>query len=158
MIVDRMENWNLYSFGPAWKRAFDFLGAVGPQLEDREYPIQGADIYAIVATYETADPERPVLEAHRKYVDIQAVLAGAEILEWAPADSLEIEIPYSDAKDAAFYSPARRSRARIEAHPGTFVVLFPGDAHRGQFVAGRAPQRVKKIVIKIRTDVLIRPG
>jgi len=73
MIVDHIKNWKNYAFGPAWGKSFTFLETLDAESEDGEFPIDGETMFARVMSYETrneTDPEA-VLEAHRKYVDIQ---------------------------------------------------------------------------------------
>ena len=53
MIIDKLENWNYYHFGPAWKQIFEFLDTLTPQSPEGKYTILADDIFAIVMSYET---------------------------------------------------------------------------------------------------------
>ncbi len=154
MIVDRLENWNSYPFGLAWQQAFDFLRSLKAEVAEAEYPIQGSDIFARVMSYNTRTPQEAVLEAHQKYIDIQTTLVAAEGIEWFPLDKLEIKTPYEAAKDVAFYHRPRPGSARVEVYPGSFVALFPHDAHMPQLIVDNAPGHVKKVVVKINVALL----
>ena len=88
MIVDRLHNYTCYPFGKAWQLAFDFLLSLNHDAEEKKYPLHGDDLFAIVMSYETRTPETSELEAHRKYLDIQAVLTGEEGIGWCQADEL----------------------------------------------------------------------
>jgi len=155
MIVDRLENCGKYDFGEAWKYAFDFLTSLDGDAEERKYRIRGDDIYASVMSYETKDPgPDDVLEAHRTYVDIQVVLGPPEGIEWAPIEGLDTVTEYDESRDVVFFSRALPGPGRINVYPGTFVVLFPQDAHRAQFVVDGTAEKIKKVVIKIRADLL----
>jgi len=154
MICDLVERWNGYPFGPAWRRAFEFIASLGPGAEDGRYPIDGDGLYAIVMSYETRSLETAALEAHRRYVDIQIVLSGAEVMEWLPVSALAVKTPYDAAKDAEFYHRPDSVPVRLQARPGLFAAFFPQDAHLTQLVAANAPARVKKAVVKIRADLL----
>ncbi|TLD40592.1 MAG: putative beta-D-galactosidase [Candidatus Jettenia ecosi] len=156
MIIDRLGNWETYFSGAAWKCVFDFLTSLKPDVEEKEYTLQGTDILARIMSYETRLPNIAMLEAHQKYIDIQTVLIGAEGIEWFPIDALQIKIPYNMEKDVEFYHRPRMCPARVDACPGTFVVLFPKDAHIPQLVVGDSTKLVKKAVVKV-NGALVKP-
>ena len=152
VIADKRETWKSYPFGEAWKTAFDFLAGLAPDAEEREYPLRGKDLYASVASYETRSGGDP--EAHRIYVDVQCLLSGAEAVGWLPARGLRVKTPYNPARDIEFYDVRREEQSRILLRTGLFAVFFPWDAHAPGLVAGDAPARVKKVVIKIKRELL----
>lgn len=154
MIIDRLENWETYFSGAVWKCAFDFLTSLKPDAEEKKYPLQGKDIFARVVSYETRLPNTAVLEAHQRYIDIQTVLIGAEGIEWFPVDTLKIKMQYNTAKDVEFYHRPRMCPARVDAYPGTFIVLFPKDAHIPQLVVGDSTKLVKKVVVKMSMELV----
>lgn len=154
MIIDKLENWKTYPFGPAWKMAFEFLLSLDAEAEEGKYPLQGEDIFASVASYKTKKPEEAVLETHRKYVDIQIILAGREKMEWSAKDTLTVDTPYEKSKDAEFYKRLSPGPASIDVLPGTFVVFFPQDGHMPALMSGKEPERVKKVVVKIDAKLL----
>jgi len=154
MIVDTLEQWPCYRFGPAWGRAMGYLESLGPDVADGRYEIDGAHVYAMVMSYETKCPDPPLFEAHRAYADVQAALSGTEALEWAPVGALAPTGPFDPDKDAGFYGkPAEVTR--VELRPGLFALLLPHDAHMPGVMAGPAPEAVKKVVVKIRADLLV---
>ena len=154
MIFDRFENASLYPLGPAWQRAVDFLQTLTPDSEEGKHLIDGDDIFAIVMSYDTAAPESGLFESHRDYVDVQSVLEGAEGFECAFADTLEVATPYDTQKDAAFYTRAAPAHCRVDVRPGTFVLLYPDDAHLAGLIVDGDSERVKKVVVKIRKELL----
>jgi beta-galactosidase beta subunit len=88
------------------------------------------------------------LEAHRKYIDIQFLLSGVELLGYAPLKGLAIAEEYNPQKDIAFFhTPEEITTVKLE--PGLFCILFPHDAHIPgcQF---DGPSDVLKVVIKVR--------
>ena len=93
-------------------------------------------------------------ETHRKYVDIQAVLMGRERIEVISRDRLSVDKPYDETKDLELYLYAP-GQAHLELYPGTFALFFPHDAHMPGLMIGQQPEFVKKVVIKIKTDLLI---
>ncbi|MBN2329357.1 MAG: YhcH/YjgK/YiaL family protein [Candidatus Omnitrophica bacterium] len=155
MIFDEISYWENYAFGQAWEKAFAFLKSLSPEAEEKEYPIDGDDIFARVMSYETKPREEADLEAHMKYVDIQTVLSGSEGMEWAPTPQPELKGPYDEDNDIMFFHRSPNPPGRIIVQPGLFAAFFPQDAHMPQLIAaGDKPERVKKVVIKIRRSLL----
>ena len=154
MIVDCLDNWNSYPFGAAWKQAFDFLASLTADAEEKEYQLQGEEVFARVMSYETRAPDASMFEAHRRYVDIQCVIAGSERMEAVPATGLETKTPYDASSDVELYNPTQPSLACAHLRPGIFASLFPHDAHMPGLMDGDAPASVKKVVVKIDAALL----
>jgi YhcH/YjgK/YiaL family protein len=118
---------------------------------DGRHELEGEDLYASLSTYETGEPGEKNFEAHRRYIDIQAVLSGREVLHWAPLAGLRPRGGYSEAEDIAMYEDPPARDVAVPLAPGTFVVLFPQDAHKpGCRVRKARGERVRKLVIKVR--------
>ena len=154
MIFDRFENASLYPLGPAWQQAVAFLQTLTPESAEGKHLIDGVDIFAIVMSYDTAAPESGLFESHRDYVDVQSVLIGAEGFECAFADTLKVATPYDASRDAAFYNRNASAPCRVDVRPGTFILLYPNDAHLAGLIVGGDSERVKKVVVKIRKELL----
>lgn len=157
MIIDELQHWRSYPLGPAWDKAFDFLISLSPDVQDGEYPLQGKEIFARIMSYDTRGPESAVLEAHREYVDIQTVLLGRERIEWFPVHGLEVHTPYDESKDAEFFSRPHPGPARVDLCHGMFAAFFPQDAHMPCLTVGDRPEQVRKVVVKIKAEIL-NPG
>jgi YhcH/YjgK/YiaL family protein len=129
-------------------KALDFLRRPGiADLPDGRHNIDGDKVFALVQRYETLPMERPRFEAHRQYVDVQFMAAGAEVIGWAPLGSVRVDEPYDAVKDVCFGEAAGGwTPVRLEA--GQLAVLYPEDAHAPRLAAG-APATVAKIVVKV---------
>ena len=156
MIVDHIDNWKRYSFGPTWELVFSFLEGLTPESEERRYDLDGDDVFAIVMSYPTKQETdaNAVLEAHRKYVDIQMALVGSERLALYPAHSLNVKTPYNAERDVEFFTYEQSANIQLGMFPGTFACLLPQDAHMPQLATGNAGVEVKKVVVKIALDCL----
>lgn len=150
MIFDRIDNAPLYGFLPFWEETLAFLKTLDARAEDRTYEIRGRDLYANVFGYDTVPRERAALEAHRDYIDVQALLFGAERIGWYPRVGLTVSAPYAPERDAEFYAAGVEPSAWLSMSPGTFAVFLPDDAHLTQVMTGESAARVKKVVVKIR--------
>jgi YhcH/YjgK/YiaL family protein len=152
MIVDRIENWRRYFDGPGWRLAFEFLEKVSAESEEIEIELDGRNVFTRVMSYPTQGPEGAKLEAHRTYVDIQMALVESEGIDWFPRDSLDLKTPYNEEKDVEYYHRPGPAPARVNVFPGTFVALFPEDAHMPKQITGDSSVTVKKVVAKVRLD------
>jgi YhcH/YjgK/YiaL family protein len=154
MIIDRIENWKKYFDGPVWQKAFEYLGALGPDSPDTEMlPLMGDNLKGRVMTYDTKTPEdAEIIEAHDQYVDIQMSLRGTEIIDWFPRAALTVKTPYNAESDAVFFGLPGPSPVRVRNEPGMFTVLFPQDAHMPGLNPGAASENVKKVVVKVKKD------
>ncbi len=133
---------------PALQKALTFLRQVRlSSLPDGRMEIDGEQVYALVQSYETRGGE-PKFEAHRKYLDVQYVAAGEEIIGWAFIDRMAVDAAYDEAKDVCLgrVPPSEVTPVRLSA--GQLAVLYPTDAHAPKLAAG-APVSVKKIVVKV---------
>ena len=151
MIYDHIDRIGLYRFSPATMKAFEFLKTLTPDSPDATHELIGRDVYVMVQSYDTEAEPSPILEAHRKYIDIQYCIAGAEYIAVAPLDETTIKTPYDAEKDVAFYY-AQKMMTLSAMTPGRFVLLFPTDEHFAK-MAAEAPCRIKKAVVKLRADL-----
>jgi biofilm protein TabA len=126
----------------AWIRSLPAEPAEGRYELD---PATG--LYAMVMRYETVAPDASRFETHRRAVDLQYTLAGAEGIEWAHAADLTPAGPFDDEKDLQFYLPGT-PRALVENRPGFFSLYTPTDAHRPK-IHLPGDHDVFKLVVKI---------
>lgn len=131
-------------------RALDFLQtSVDRDIPDGRVEIDGTEVYALVQSYQTRPEKgRPTFEAHRKYVDVQHVVFGREILGWAPLDTVAVTNAYNDESDALLGSVPEKARTFLRFAAGQVVVLYPTDAH-APGLSDDKPSVVKKVVVKV---------
>ena len=134
-----------------WDKAFAFLKDSDlSNLEVKRYDIDGDNLYASVSEYMTKNEEDTKFEAHRKYIDIQHVINGAEQMSITPlSDRKEELVPYDPAKDVEFMTV--NQTASYEATPDKFFIFFPSDIHRPSVKIGEN-KNVRKVVVKVRID------
>ncbi|ACF14182.1 conserved hypothetical protein [Chloroherpeton thalassium ATCC 35110] len=154
MIIDQLEKGKFYPYGSAWQKALEFLASLTPDSEEKKYDLMGDDLFAQVVGYQTRTKETAVLEAHRKYVDVHVLISGRERLEVISTDGLEVDKAYDESKDAELYKHTP-GHTLIDLYPGNFALFFPHDAHMPSLTMGEHPESVKKVVIKIKTDLLL---
>ena len=152
MIIDKIENSDLYvSLSERIAKAFEILKETDfASKEDGKYEVEGEELFYVVERYTTKPIEQGKLEAHKKYIDVQFVTSGEELIGFSAIDKLETEEPYNEEKDIAFYKvPEQITKVNLEA--GMFCILFPQDGH----IPGRqlnGPSNVLKVVVKAKIN------
>lgn len=102
-------------------------------------------IWANLQTYYTK--QDALFEAHRKYIDIQFILAGTEKIGVCDSSTCTENIPYDAEKDIEFLGA--KEFEYIEMHTGDFLILYPKDAHKPSISVGEEPSHVRKLVVKV---------
>jgi len=146
MVLDKIENYDLYkNLHPRFAKAFEYiLKTEFSMLADGKYLIENEEIFALVQEYNTKDPLEAKLEAHRKYIDIQYIHSGAELIGVAPFNN-QTPIIDEPEKDITFYE-GEASYVKLET--GMFAIFFTGDLHMPGLRITQAG-KIKKVVIKI---------
>ena len=118
------------------------------KLEAGRYPIKGDLIYAQVLDLETKDKASFQPEVHRKYLDVQYMHSGQEIMLVATdLGNHKIAQDYDEERDILFYDEVENEN-QILLLPGRFAVFFPEDTHRSHQFDGK-PSQIRKSVVKI---------
>ena len=146
MIFDTLENIKNYEGLGRVYTALKFLSETDfTKIDLGRYELQGDDIFYMVQRYET-DPDKTISEAHKKYIDIQFMVDGEEIIGVAPISCEKTETEAKPENDVWFYDCKTEN---ITLNPGSFVILYPNDIHRpGVAVAESIP--CKKVVVKVK--------
>lgn len=149
MILDRLESWNLYfREDTPIGRAFRFLtDEFDPSVEDGRIDIDGDRIFVVVSRYDTKPSGKCRFETHRKYLDIQYMIEGTEVMGWAAREHLVVDEDYNEETDVEFYEHPTRS-TNLEVHRGQFTFFHPGDAHQPGVRYGDGGS-VRKVLVKI---------
>ena len=107
--------------------------------------------YAVVSTYEAKPRAEKKFEAHRKFIDVQIVLSGRELIAVESLDTMregKCLREYDAAADVELYgSNPNGTDYLLEA--GDFLILSPEEAHMPGILLGGGSATVRKVVIKI---------
>lgn len=150
MLMDSMCNLIHYIPKRYKKGISEFIELLSPDMEERTYEIDGQHVYAKVMAYDTKESNACRLEAHNRYIDIQASLVGAEGIAIFNRKILRIEQDYREEEDSIFfYTDDHMPYAVNQNIPGMFSMIFPHEAHMPQLRADGYANHVKKLVIKM---------
>ncbi len=150
MIITDLSNIdNQVSMTPAIKMAIDFLRRTDIySLADGRVEIDGQQVFAIIQRYETVIADVPKFEYHKKYIDIQYVASGEEVIGWAPAEEIIVTEAYDADKDICFGTVPKGKITPLYMRAGQAAVLYPEDGHAPRLAAG-GPSSVLKVVVKV---------
>lgn len=152
MVVTSIFSKDLESFKsihPRFNDAFEFLKkAVNEEYKDGNYEIDGKNIYAFISSYETKTESEVQFEAHNKYIDIQCVVSGTEIIGFESEKEVTLTQDYKDGNDICFYA-LNENYDKIALKKGEFVIIMTDELHAPCLSVKNKPENVRKIVVKI---------
>lgn len=151
MVIDTLENAALYeNLGPRFALGFQYLRETDfSQVAKGKYEIDGTNLIAIVNEYDTIDQLGEQMEAHKKYIDIQYIVSGEELIGH---DLLQQQVPskaYDEENDFWLFADTPTFFSKMRA--GMFAIFFPTDLHMPNIRVQEATP-VKKVVLKLRVD------
>jgi YhcH/YjgK/YiaL family protein len=150
MIIDKIENSHLYkNISERISKSFEYIKTTDlKNLPPGKYPIDGENIFALISEYKTKSEPEGKLEAHKKYIDVQYVISGEELMGYVPVGNQQILEPYKEDNDIVFFT-GDKSFTKVSA--GMFAIFFPEDVHMPGIASGKS-STVKKLVIKVRIN------
>ena len=128
---------------PGIEEAFAAVNALTAYEDKANYPLSDGNRF-FLAVQGTKAPD--VAEAHRKYLDIQYIVKGQEVVGYAPLEACEIVGEFNEEKDIGKYTG---NFEYITIGEGMCYVAFPEDAH----MPGRhleVPNDFVKVVVKLK--------
>jgi len=137
------------SMTPLMSKAVSFLRQSDVNtLSDGRVEIDGKQVFALVQRYETISTGEPKFEYHQKYIDVQFMVTGEEVIGWVPREHMKITEAYDTDRDVCFGIAGTGTMTLVDLRAGQLAVLYPEDGHAPKLAAG-APSPVMKIVVKV---------
>jgi YhcH/YjgK/YiaL family protein len=149
MILDDFKNYRLFTqLGPLFKTAFEFIETTDlTSLPLGKHTLVDDDLFVILMEYETKDASACLMENHRKYIDIQYMVRGEELMGIQTFNGQIPTTPYDETKEAAFYKPQVDSLIKVKENQ--FAIFFPHDLHMTSMKV-IAPEKILKAVFKVK--------
>lgn len=147
MIYDSLKHLEAYrGIHPGVMRGLELLRDTDfSTIEDGRYEIDGDDLFILLQSYETK-LENDTPEAHRKYIDIQYLISGAEKMGVGPLEEMTAQVEARPEGDIWFY---RGPLSEILLTGDRFAALWPGDAHAPCIAVDGRPVPCRKCVVKV---------
>jgi biofilm protein TabA len=147
MIYDSLDNLQNYiAVNPLFRNVLEFINSTDMAFLAKGKVNLSGGVYAIVAEYETKDIQDTFIECHKKYIDIQVILAGVEQIAICNKKECKTSEAYSEEDDC---EKLAGSYDLITLRKGFFVIFYPQDGHAPELKINNKSDKVKKIVFKI---------
>ncbi len=144
MIFDNLKHVDNYKGLGDVYTALKFIAQTDFSTYELGKYVLNDNIYFMVQEYQTA--VKSVSEIHEKYIDIQLLLSGNEIIGVAPIDIEKELVEAKPEKDVWKYSCKTQP---IALSAGEFMVLYPNELHMpGATLTDSVACR--KVVVKVK--------
>lgn len=157
MILGHIKNLDVEkgAFSPTLVKGLAYLANTDfSTLVPGRYELDGDKMFALVQDNQTQPKAQRKAETHEKYIDVQYIAEGVEVMGYA-LNSPEHEIKENllAEKDAIFYKTVK-GEIDLVVFQGMYAVFFPHDVHRPGCMYGAEPSIVKKVVLKIAVSAM----
>ncbi|MEW6087014.1 MAG: YhcH/YjgK/YiaL family protein [bacterium] len=109
--------------------------------------IDGNRIFVINSVYKTKNHFEQKFEGHRKYIDLQFVFSGEEMIKISPIKYSRKISEYDPGKDVQFFNAESFSTLLMKS--GMLAIFYPDDIHAPGLDSGKTCL-INKSVIKVR--------
>lgn len=148
MIYDHIDQAVRYAgLHPLFAKAFEFLRTVDlAKLKAGRNEIDGDSLFVMFDQKPGRGRGGARLESHRKYIDIQLTMSGAEEIGWKRTRLCnEITEPFKPDNDIQFYGD--EPTAWVAVPPKHFTIFWPDDAHAPLGGTGDLEKLIVKIAV-----------
>ena len=147
MIFDTLKNVANYEGLGRVYTALKFLSETDfSKIDLGRYELDGDNIFYMVQSYDT-DPDKTISEAHRKYIDIQYMVEGEEIIGVADISCDKVLTEAKEENDVWFYN-CKTEPLTLSA--GKYMVLYPNDLHCPGVATNGTAMTCRKVVVKVK--------
>jgi YhcH/YjgK/YiaL family protein len=149
MIADVLKNRQIYSaISPRIKAALEYISKTDfSSMEPGRYELDGSNMFALVQSYDSIPKDLGKWECHKNYIDIQYIAEGVEQIGCNNIDQMKVTTEYNPEKDIAFLSGEGDF---VTYSKGSYGIFFPEDVHMPKIAVNNTPEKVKKVVVKIK--------
>ena len=153
IIAQQLASTPRFEIGLAYlKQAFDPGSEIHarilaiPEGETNRFEL-GEGVFVLEQAYQTKPRVAGRLEAHKRHVDLQAIVVGNETIEVTTAEGLTLTEDALAERDVCFFADAAEvSLWRMRT--GEVAVFFPEDVHKPSLETS-GPILVHKAVVKV---------
>jgi YhcH/YjgK/YiaL family protein len=103
--------------------------------------------FALEQVYFTRERQNCFFESHKKYIDIQFILEGEELIEVSDVSFLKPISEYDDKADLIKYE-TKNDNSIIRLRKGDVAIFYPQDAHM-PCIMTKKKMKVIKTVVKV---------
>lgn len=152
-IFGKLENLKQQITDKNFQTAFDYLSNIQNEsfdIKDGECikEMINDEMFVLKQAYITKNREDCFFESHKKYIDIQYMLKGEEIMDVCNLEDLEILKDYDDKTDFIKYKGKEKNISSLLIKENELAIFYPQDAHQ-PCIKTNQNKLIYKAVIKI---------
>lgn len=107
-----------------------------------------------VMEFETSEAGGKQAEMHRKFIDIQLLIAGEEMIEYGLAQpNLALYDDYREEEDYQL-TPQIEDKNEVVLKPNMFAIFLPYEPHKPGNCVNHNPKSLRKLVVKVPIELL----
>lgn len=150
MILDTIANANTYAgLNARVDAALTAMQTYTPEhFPEGRLELDGGNLFLLFNRYDTHSVEGALSEAHRKHIDVMYMVDGEETIYVKPTAQLNYITQGYSADADALLAQTDSDAMPVRLTAGSFIVLFPQDAHTPACDTDRS-HSVKKIIAKV---------
>ncbi|MES2694929.1 MAG: YhcH/YjgK/YiaL family protein [Verrucomicrobiota bacterium] len=108
----------------------------------------GDGVFVMEQAYDTKMRVDGFFESHRKYIDVQVVIEGEELMELVDASLITVKDAYNPDRDLITYQDFKDT-TQLKALPGATAIFYPADVHMPSLRLRADAVTVRKAVVKV---------
>ena len=121
------------------------MAGITPGVTERVELAGGA--FALEQVYQPKQRPAGFFESHRKYIDVQVIVEGEELMELEDISRLVVKDTYLPERDLLKYADTKAAKV-LEMCAGDVAIFFPNDGHMPS-LHWRGTGLVRKSVVKV---------
>ena len=110
------------------KNSPEYKSILNTKVDECNKIVLDENCFVSEQSYVTKDKENCLYESHKKYIDIQYMFEGDEIMEVENVNNLLITTEYNEELDYAKYAQSSSSSI-LKIRKNEFAIFYPNDAH-----------------------------
>ena len=114
--------------------------------ESQKILIDGDKLFALNQIYKTKSIDQAKFEGHQRYIDLQYIFEGFEIIKNSSSIDCQSKSEYDENNDVQFFTPNYFTPITLKTN--MLCILYPEDIHAPGLIFD-GPCAVKKSVIKV---------
>ena len=157
-IFGKLEDLKQHITDENFKIAFDYL----LNIQNESFDIKEGEcikemindeMFILKQVYITKNREDCFFESHKKYIDIQYMIKGDEIMDVCNIEDLEIIKDYDDKTDFIKYKGKQENISSLLIKENQLAIFYPQDAHQ-PCIKTNENKLIYKAVIKIPVKIV----
>ena len=110
------------------KNSSEYKSILNTKVDECNKIVLNENCFVLEQSYITKDKENCFFESHKKYIDIQYMFEGDEIMEVENVNNLEVSKEYDETLDYAKHFQSTNSSS-LKIKESEMAIFYPLDAH-----------------------------